>query len=124
MNYSGYKNINCVYKRQFYTLGIKGMHFLLNSIEAIDFDAMKMWLVSCKKMLDGETSAVSVLHLGSLNVDIMNMSVNIRGVKINDHSWFCFQDSSEFHSLTLHCSAYDVFETVEYFYHMITHLDS
>lgn len=124
MDYIGYKHINCVYRRQFYTLGIKGMHFLLNSVDSIDFDVMKAWLVKCKKMLHGEDVLVGPLHLGAVVVDITNMTVNIRGVKFNDHSWFCFQDSSEFHCLTLSCSAHDVFETIEYFYHMITHLDS
>ncbi len=100
------------------------MHFLLNVVDNIDFDVMKTWLVSCKKSLTDETKVVPLLHLGAVTVDIVNMSVNVRGVKINDHSWFCFQDSSEFHCLTLSCSVHDVFETVEYFYHMITHLDS
>jgi hypothetical protein len=125
MDYQVYKTINCVYKRQFYTLGFKGYHFLLqDGVGDVDFDGLKVWLKQCKAWLDGTAERVDTIVLGPVVLDVMTMSVNARGVQILDKEWFCFATSSEFHCITLGCSARDVFETVEYFYHMITHLDS
>lgn len=125
MNYDGYKPINCVYKRQFYTLGCKGYHFLLqDGVGDVDFERVKGWLKQCKAWLEGKAEKVEKLVLGQVVLDVMTMSANIRGVKIAETEWFCFDKSSEFHCITLECKARDVFETVEYYYHMITHLDS
>jgi hypothetical protein len=83
-----------------------------------------VWLKQCKAWLDGKGEVVEQLPLGNLTLDVINMSANVRGVQICDKEWFCFAASSEYHCITLGCSAHDIFESVEYFYHMITHLDS
>ncbi len=125
MDYQGYKTINCVYKRQFYTLGFNGYHFLLqDGVGDVDFERVKGWLKQCKAWLEGKAEGVDTIVLGPVVLDVMNMSVNVRGVQILDKEWFCFGASSEYHCITLGCSAHDIFESVEYFYHMITHLDS